>query len=592
MRKFLLSALVFALAVTAWAAPDSNSLILGTTQEPDNLNQWEGSADTKENALALFFLGLTYFDNSGTLQPGLATEVPTQDNGRVRISGSVAGGDFSQEVDWTLRDNAQWSDGTDLTTDDVTFTFEVQTNDLIPVTSTAISSTITEIKVSDAKNFTIVYNTPNLFPSAPGGQIGLARFYDIAPKHVWEPIFRDAVAAATADAGNAADIITAQFIGADPATAAGGPVVSSGAFTFDEWQPTQFLRGVRNDNFVLGAAKLDFVQEQFIVDQNTLLANIINGTIDASDDIGLAGLDPEELRKQSGGAFEVKVTPSGFIEHLNVNLFPECQDAQDLLLGDKRTRQALIQAINRDELHNVVFPGSVLSTSFVVAGDIGFLPETQEAWPFNPDAARQLLAGLGWADSDGNGVLDRTTADGRTVEFVLDHVATPAQFRIDTQAFLERDFANVGIKLNIISQPGSVVFAGPFIQHASECSWRGLFEFAEAAGLGQSPFDPLARQLDGRLITNAASNFGGNNVGGVNIPALNDLIVQAESAFDNDARAKIVEEMQRIVLDELPIIPLYERTQTVTFKKGLNNYGQDTPLTKTPFFNAWQWSWN
>lgn len=591
MRKILLGLLAVFFVVNVWAGPDNNSLLVGTTQEPDNLNQWEGSADTKENALSLFFLGLTYFDNNGTLQPGLAERVPTVANGDIVISRNPDGSFVQQEVTWTIRNDATWSDGTPITTDDVLFTFEVQTNPLIPVSSSAFSSTISEIKKNGDKTFTIVYNKPNLFSTSPGGKIGLARFYDIAPKHVWEPIFRAAVSAAEADPDNASDIITAQFIGADPATAAQGPVVTSGAFVMDQWQPTQFMRAVRNDNFVLGPAKLDTVQVQFIVDQNTLLANIINGTLDASDDIGLAGLDPAELEAQSNGLYNVKVTPSGFIEHLNVNLHPECQDAQDLLLGDKRTRQALIQAINREELHQIVFPGSVISTSFVVAGDIGFLPETQTAWPFNPDAARALLADLGWADSDGDGVLDRTTDDGRKVDFVLDHVATPAQFRQDTQAILEREFADVGIKMNIISQPGSVVFAGPFIQHAAECTWRGLFEFAEAAGLGEAPFDPLSLQLDARLISNADSAFGGNNVGGINIPALQELIIAAEDAFDTAERAAIVEDMQRIFLDELPLIPLYERTQTVTFKTGLKNYGQDTPLTKTIFFNPWEWEW-
>ena len=591
MRKLLLGLLAAILVVNAWAGPDNNSLIVGATQEPDNLNQWEGSADTKENALSLFFLGLTYFDNTSTLQAGLATEVPTQANGRIRITGSVAGGDFRQEVDWTIRDDANWSDGTPITSDDVAFTFEVQTHPLIPVSSTAFSGLVEEIVVVDAKNFTVVFGSPNLFSTSPGGKIGLARFGDIAPKHVWEPIFRDAVAAAEADSANANSIITQQFIGAQPATSAQGPLVTSGAFVIDEWQFNQFLRGVANDNFVFGRPKLDTIQVQYIVDQNTLQANIFNGTLDASDDISLAGVDPEELRAQSGGAFEVLVTPSGFIEHINVNLHPTCQDAVDLQLGDKRTRQALIQAINRAELHGTVFPGSVLSTSFVVAGDVGFLPETQEAWPYNPDAARALLADLGWADSDGDGILDRTTDDGRKVDFVIEHVATSAQFRQDTQAFLERDLALVGIGLSIVSQPGSVVFAAPFIQHAAECSWRHLFEFAEAAGLGESPFDPLSLQLDGRLISNADNAFGGNNVGGINVPALQTLFQQAESAFDTSERAAIVEEMQRIVLEELPIIPLYERTQNVTFKTGVQNYGQLTPLTKTIFFNPWEWCW-
>jgi len=75
MRKLLLLIVCLGLVVTAGTSPDfntlagpeKNNLIIGTNQEPDQFNPWEGAADTKENVMALFYIGLTYFDSAGNL---------------------------------------------------------------------------------------------------------------------------------------------------------------------------------------------------------------------------------------------------------------------------------------------------------------------------------------------------------------------------------------------------------------------------------------------------------------------------------------------------------------------------------------------
>jgi len=61
-----------------------------------------------------------------------------------------------------------------------------------------------------------------------------------------------------------------------------------------------------------------------------------------------------------------------------------------LLLGDKRTRQAIIQALDRDAIR-VVFPGAILSNSFVVRGDLGF-HDKLKTWPRNVDTASVVIA--------------------------------------------------------------------------------------------------------------------------------------------------------------------------------------------------------
>lgn len=618
MRKLLLLIVCLGLAVTAGTSsdlstlggPEKNNLIIGTNQEPDQFNPWEGAADTKENVMALFYIGLTYFDSAGNLQPGLATEVPTEANKRVRITKDAQGKVTRQEVDWTIRSDAKWSDGTDITTDDVTFTFEVQQNKLIPVTFRTFSNIIQEIRVKDKKNFTIVYKEANLFYASPTGRIGLARFYDIAPKHIWEPIFRDAVKEAEANPAKAAEIIQQKFLGADPATGKDpAKVVGSGPFKFAEWQRNQFARFTRRADFFLqppGDPK-NYVQEvivRFFTTTETLLSAILAGEVDASDDIGLAGQDPAVLKQQLGDRGSVEVSPSGFIEQLNFNNFvkrpgidlPVCQTADDLLLGDKRTRQAIIQALNRDDIR-VVFPGAILSNSFVVRGDLGF-NDKLNPYPRNVENAKKLLADLGWKPGPG-GVLTRKTADGRVVFFRLSHVTTPATFRVRTQEILQRQLRDVGIVLEVSNQPASVLFSTEFVS-GSNCNWQGIIEFASAGGIGEVPADELSGELWADdpdtpapfdNIPRAANGFAGSNITGWVNRDYDKLHFQALSQVDASARAETIKKMQEIFNDELPFIPLYERVEILMTKTGLVNYTKGTPLTRTPNWNAWEWGW-
>jgi peptide/nickel transport system substrate-binding protein len=612
MRKILLAAVgLLLLSVTmTLAGPERNTLIIGTNQEPDQFNPWEGAADTKENVMGLFYIGLTYFDSAGNLQPGLATEIPTEKNGRVRITRDAQGKVIRQEVDWTIRTDAKWSDGTDITTDDVLFTLEVQRNELIPVTFRTFSNIIQEIRVKDKKNFTIVYKEANLFYSSPTGRIGLARFYDIAPKHIWEPVFRDAIREAQANPTKAAEIIQQKFLGADAATGKDpAKVVGSGPFKFVEWQRNQFTRFTRRNDFFLsppGDAK-NYVQEvivRYFTATETLLSAILSGEVDASDDIGLAGQDPAVLRGQLGDRGAVEVSPSGFIEQLNFNNFvrrpgidlPVCQVADDLLLGDKRTRQAIIQALDRDAIR-VVFPGAILSNSFVVRGDLGF-NDKLNTWPRNIENAKKLLADLGWTPGPG-GILQRKTADGRTVFFRLPHVTTPATFRVRTQEILQRQLRDVGIELVASNQPASVLFSTQFIS-GSNCNWQGIIEFASAGGIGEVPADELSGELWADdpdtpapfdNIPRPANGFAGSNITGWVNRDYDKLHFQALGQLDAAARAETIKKMQEIFNDELPFIPLYERVEILVTKKGLVNYTKGTPLTRTPMWNAWEWGW-
>jgi len=540
------------------------------------------------------------------LQSGLSSEIPTEANGRLLLFRDTAGEIIRQEVLWTIRDDAYWSDGVPITSDDAVFTYKVQNTPEMLVTTRAFSNLIEKVLKVDDKTFWIKYNVPNLFYANIGGSIGLARHYDIAPKHIWGPIYDQVMEQIAANPEKTTEIIEGQFLGAPPSTGT-GTVVGSGAFKFEEWQINQFIRFSRRADFFLDppgpvANYLQEVTVRFIIAQPTLLSAIFAGEIEASDDIGLAGLDPVILEAQLGDQGVVEVTASGFIEKLNFNLFPQCKTAADLLLGDKRTRQAIIQAIDREDLARTVYPGATVSNSFLVAGDIGF-DETLNPWPYDPEAAKALLSDLGWADSDGNGILERTTADGRKIEFRLHWVATTADFRIRTGEILHEFLADVGIKLEVENLPGSVVFSSEYLNHGSECTWRGIVEYAEGGGIGQAPADPLSNELwandllevpvDATLENTPLpeNGFGGTNITGWVNGEFDRMRADALQEFDLAKRSAIVKQMQQLYNEELPTVPLYDRSETVIKMDGLVNYSKGTAAARTQFWNSWMWGW-
>ena len=79
-------------------------------------------------------------------------------------------------------------------------------------------------------------------------------------------------------------------------------------------------------------------------------------------------------------------------------------------------RQALLYGLDRQALSQEVFDGQVIPAhSFLVTTSWAYNPGIKQ-YPFLPGRASALFNELGWADSDGDGVLEQ---GGQPVEFTL-----------------------------------------------------------------------------------------------------------------------------------------------------------------------------
>jgi len=155
--------------------------------------------------------------------------------------------------------------------------------------------------------------------------------------------------------------------------------------------------------------QLPYISEQdevYINDNEVRLLSIVNGDVDyKAQSLQLASA-PILLEGQERGNYTVHLKPEITIGAFGFNVTHEDPDKR-AVFGDLSFREAMSQAINRDELNELAFFGQGTPMQYV-----GFSPLPDFADPdllnymaeFDPDAANAKLDALGLADVDGDGL--------------------------------------------------------------------------------------------------------------------------------------------------------------------------------------------
>ena len=113
-----------------------------------------GYKDT--DAAALTLEPLANYDPSGNLTPRLAVEIPTVENGGVAAD--------LTSITWSLHDDVKWSDGSDLTAQDVVFTWRYCTDEETGCTAEDAFAGIRSVEAVDDRTVRIRFEGPTPYP--------------------------------------------------------------------------------------------------------------------------------------------------------------------------------------------------------------------------------------------------------------------------------------------------------------------------------------------------------------------------------------------------------------------------------------------
>ncbi len=312
---------------------------------------------------------------------------------------------------FTLHDNVKFSDGTPLTTDDVRFTLESAIDSrsgsywngrLSKIVGAADFSTqkatsVTGIVTPDAKTVTI-----NLTNGDAAFLVNLCNFsgLGIMPKHILKDVAPD-------------QLRKHSF--------ALAPTVTAGAFKFVKYATDQYLELARNDTYWGDPPPLDSIFMQ-ILTSDVALAQLETDKIDL---MTLSVQDIDHVKSLPNAVMQSVASPS--MDFLAVNVGRD-------YLKDKRVRQAMMYAIDREGILKQIYGGQGEITNSPIFGPAWMgIPEGLNDYKFDPAKAKQLLKDAGW---DGS----------RT----LDMVYTPVtKERTTAMQIIQNQWSDVGLKVNI-----------------------------------------------------------------------------------------------------------------------------------------------
>ena len=342
------------------------TVVIGLLGDPKTLNPLAAASIESRNIIDLLFLKL--LEEQGdfvSFQPKLAR-------------GWEFGAD-SLTVTFALRDDVVWADGTPVTAHDVRYTWELQVDTLVAWPNRSVKERIEGVEVID--DYTVRFRFTGRYPY----QLMDANDGVILPKHVLDKVPRSEIRAC----------------------AFGRAPLGDGPYALSRWESEQFVELERNPKYCeRELPRLDRVVFRVVPDMTTLVAQLESGEIDCLESLSLEAVS--EIRANHP---EIRIYSYPSRQQLFV-----AWNLRNPLFRSRDVRMALAMAVNTEEMIQTLWGGMARASNgpmhpVLWAHDPSITPVR-----FDPEAAKELLAANGWADHDGDGVLDN---GGMRLEFEM-----------------------------------------------------------------------------------------------------------------------------------------------------------------------------
>ncbi len=403
--------------------------------------------------------------------------------------------------DWTLEDltytftiqpNATFSDGTDLTADDVAFTIHgmlhpetasPQSNkfETIAGAEEFLAGSATElsgIEVVDPKTIKITLGSPD------ASFLFNMRYLFVVPKAALE----------------------GKSLTDDPWFQA---PVGAGPFMFESWTTGGDFVARKNPTYYQeGKPALDGLIHRVIPDANTLALALQSGEIDGS--VYAAPTVQDQIAQNPDMVLSVSpfTSPDGWMFNF-----------QNEWLAKKEVRQAICMAINVEQY---------VADSLMGMGGVGVGPIAPDNWAFDPN-----LQNLPYDPARAKELLDSVSFPPGTAFRAT--VNTGNVLREDWLVFSQQALAEIGIEFTPEPQEYATLVDAVTARDFEMCGvlWGGITA------------DP--GELREQFLTDSSGNFTGYSN-----PELDALLDQAKEELDMEAAKELYAQIQQIIVDDAP----------------------------------------
>lgn len=484
----LLVALALLGACTMDTPSNAGTIRLGTDVDAETLDPRLMRNTTSYRVVNLLYDGLVELDADLKPRPGLAERWESP-----------------EPTVWIfhLRPGVLFHDGSRLTAEDVVYTFETILDPAVRARYRSLYEPIASIEAVDSLTVRMELSEPY----AP-----LLAYLDVG-------------------------IIPKRYVegGGDLSTAP----IGTGPMRLASWARGSEIRLEAFASYWGGAPSVErftFV----VVPDNTARAQ----AFEAGDlDIIQSPLSPQDIQRLLADGEAVAAISAGIaITYLNFN-------ARAGYLADPQMRRALSMLVDQQAIVGQIYEGvDEIATSLLLPGSWAYTDEVRQP-SFDVVAAREMLATMGWHDSDGDGFLDRA---GQTLSVELStHSEDPN--RMQAAEFIQSVFRENGIDagLSIVSWPAFFADVQAGRHEIALLGWTNIV-------------DP------DRLMYTQFRTDGDLNYGRYSNPEVDALLALGRATLDRDDRAVAYARVAEILAEEVPYFVLSYQSYQLFHRPGLS----------------------
>lgn len=535
----------------------SNNVIIHELSDPDKLNpltsQGAGS-NYIEHAIFMYLLDID--KEKMDVTPWLAKERPTITE--------FEEGPYKLKIDYEIRPEAVWDNGTPVTAYDVDFSFKTTKNPHVDAEHQRPYIDFVykiDIDKENPKKFSFYTNEKHYAAEFSSGGINF-----IIPEYIYDPqqIMRNYTLEQLSDKSslekikNDKNLIAfAKEFNSEKFQRESGYIVGCGPYKFEKWVTGQRVELTKKENWwgekFVGQNGFsnypDKLTYEIINDQITAITAMKDEQIDIMR--SMPPYDYNELKKDKNFNSKYFMFDEDFLSYTYIGV-----NMRHPILKDKKVRKAIAHCVNVPQIIDILQYGyGKTMASFIHPSKKEYNTDLKP-YDFDLSKAKELLTEAGWTDTDNDGILDKEI-NGKKVPLKISIKYNSGNaVREKVCLFLKENAKKVGIDIEITVREWSV--------YLDECKNHD-FDLYVLGWVQEAILN------DPKQLFHTEAYNGGSNYPGFGDAYTDKLIENLRKEMDETKRNEMFKELQAIVQDEVPYILLFSPDNLLSINKRFGN---------------------
>jgi peptide/nickel transport system substrate-binding protein len=235
-----------------------------------------------------------------------------------------------------------------------------------------------------------------------------------------------------------------------------------------------------------------------------------------------------------------------------------------MLFGDKNVRHALSYGFDRESIAVDLMEGTVEVADTPITPSSPYHNPDVPKYPYDPEKAKQLLDEAGWTVGD-DGIREK---DGERFSFtMMNRMSRPE--RVAIAQVIQAQLKEIGVEVLFEDMENAA-----WIEKWLSTDWEAI------VGGWIIPADPSLTAL---YACDASNNFTGYC-----FEELDEAMHASDGVFDFADRKPLMDEVQAVLQDEVPQLPIYYQPRPYVLREDFENFkGSGTNLGS--FWNSYEW---